>query len=371
MERTLGRIPAALLVALLLLTIHPAAGASFHTYRPGPDSIVSYDVRDIAEGQDGTVAFATSSGLSLFDGEWISYHRTPWDYETGMRDDYLRTLCFDSSSSLWIGYAAGVQTYDGQTFSSIDTGRIFRHMPVHDILRTGSDIWIATGNSGLQRYSNGSWTWFRPFHAGGLNAYTIDRMAMDHETGALYALSVHHGLWRTDGEGTEPLFEQVHDIPASSGITGLTDYPRGGILLYNDTCIFHYSPAGNLSVMLISDELGSADDIRFSDVQAAEDGTLLIGTNSGMYVVYDNEIRRHISRSTDGLQNNRIVRVFPDSSRRYWFVTPYETGYYIEEEPSLIPVEITCPSLSPDSRTTTPEPLEVEIIYTKAGQTPY
>ena len=70
MERTLGRIPAALLVALLLLTIHPAAGASFHTYRPGPDAIVGYDVRDIAEGQDGTIAFATSSGLSLFDGEW-------------------------------------------------------------------------------------------------------------------------------------------------------------------------------------------------------------------------------------------------------------------------------------------------------------
>jgi hypothetical protein len=362
MERTLGIFSALLLVLLLA---SPAAGVTVHTFRPELDTIVSCDVRAIAEGQDGMVAFATSSGISMFDGGWTSFHCTPWKYETGMRDDYLRSLSFDAENSLWIGYAAGIQTYDGDYFFNIDEGLIFRHMPVHAILRRGDEIWIAIGNSGLQRYSNGNWTWFRPFHAGGLNAYTIDHMALDHETGSIYALSVHHGLWKTmEGDGNDS-FEQVCDIPDIDAITGLTDYPFGGVMLYNDTSIYHYSPSSCLTLVLVADELGSGD-IRFSDIRAAEDATLLIGTNTGMYEVHDHEIQQHISRSTTDLQNNNIIRVFPDSSLRYWFVTPYETGYYIKENNQLIPIEIIDPSFSPDIAAPNPKPLEVKIIYTEA-----
>lgn len=362
MERTLGILPALLLILLLA---SPAAGVAVHTFRPGPDTLVSCDVKAIAEGQDGMVAFATSSGISMFDGGWTSLHATPWEYETGMRDDYLRSLSFDSVNSLWIGYAAGIQTYDGAVFSNIDEGMIFRHMPVHAVLRSGDETWIAIGNSGLQRYSNGNWTWFRPFHAGGLTTYTIDRMALDHETGSIYALSVHHGLWKTRGGYEDSSFEQVCDIPDIDMITGLTDYPFGGVILYNDTTIYRYSPTSGLTVMLVSDELGSGD-IRFGDVQAAEDATLLIGTTNGMYEVHDHAIQQHISRSTTDLQNNKITRVFPDSSGRYWFVTPYETGYYIKEKKQLIPIEITDPSFSAEITATNPEPLEVNIIYTEA-----
>jgi len=362
MERTIGIFPA---VLLLLLLINPATGIAVHTFRPATDSFVSCDVKDIAEGHDGIVAFATSSGLSLFDGGWTSYHSSPWDYATGMRDDYLRSLSFDNQNALWIGYAAGVQTYDGRRFSNIDEGLFFQHMPVHDILRRGDETWIAIGNSGLQRYSNGTWTWVRPFRAEGLNAYIIDRMAQDHETGSIFALSIHYGLWKTEGEKTEISYDQVNDIPGITTITGLTEYPFGGILLFNDRIIYHYSPSSGLTVMLSSDELGSGD-IRFSDIQAAEDATLLIGTNKGMYVVSDHEIRQHISRSTNDLQNDKIIKVFPDSSQRYWFVTPYEIGYCIEDDSLLIPIEIAEPYLSTETTGKNSVPLEVQIIYTGA-----
>ena len=86
-----------------------------------------------------------------------------------------------------------------------------------------------------------------------------------------------------------------------------------------------------------------------------------------MFVVHDHEIQQHISRSTTNLQNNNIVRVFPDSYQRYWFVTPYEAGYYTKEGTCLIPIEITNPYPAPDIAGKNPEPLEVKIIYTRAA----
>lgn len=361
MERTIVVLPIFLLIILL---VSPVAAVAVRTFSPAQDSIVSCDVRDIAESQDGMIAFATSSGISMFDGGWTSIHRTPWEYERGMRDDYLTALTFDDLNYLWIGYGAGVQTYNGEYFTNIDEGRIFQHMPVHDILRSDDDIWIAIGNSGLQRFSDGDWTWFRPFSGEGPGAYHIDRLARDHQTGTIYALSLGNSLWMNEGESDGQQFEEVSNIPDIEAITGLTDYPFGGVILYTDSEIRLYSSTGNLTSLLFSGDLDSGD-VRIRDVEVTEDAVLLIGTNNGMYVVADGEIQMHICRSSGELQNNKIIKVFPDSLRRYWFVTPYETGFVVGETAALIPIEYAEQYQNTATSGKKTELLEVQIIYTE------
>ncbi|MBT8507297.1 hypothetical protein AZH53_02485 [Methanomicrobiaceae archaeon CYW5] len=361
MERTIGLLATLLLILSLA---NPATGVVVQTFWPGQDSIVSCDVRDIAESHDGMVAFATSSGISMFDGGWTSTHRTPWDYERGMRDDYLTSLSFDVHNYLWIGYGAGVQTYNGEYFNNIDEGQFFQHMPIHDILRAGEDIWIAIGNSGLQRYSEDSWTWYRPFTSGGLDAYCIDSLACDHQSGSIYALSANNGLWRTSGEHDNQHFEKVSTIPDIDSIAGITDYPFGGVIVYTDKQIHVFSTTGNLTTLVIADDLGP-EDIRFRDVEATEDAALLIGTNNGMYVVADGKIRQHISQSTGELQNNKIIKVFQDSMHRYWFVTPYETGFFTGDIDTRIPIEYAEEYPNTSAPETNHNLLEIQIIYTE------
>ncbi|WFN35178.1 hypothetical protein L1S32_03410 [Methanogenium sp. S4BF] len=322
----------ALIFCIILFCVITPVSGSVITYIPATGSISSVDVTDIAESHDGMIAFATTNGLSLFDSGWVAIQSEPWKYDTGLQDNFINTIEFDENNYLWLGFSAGVQRYDGITFTRVGSDEIFTTMDIHDILRDGDAIWIANGNSGLNYFSEGNWEWIRPFTRNGPDAYYIPSMAKDHATGNIILTSRFNGVWKgVQDEGGFTFLRIPIDEEQYGKITNVVDYPFGGIILFNRDTVLHYSESNGIAVITGPKALGPGV-TRINDVAVTEEGVFVIGTNNGLYGVYNDEIIVHITRNTVGVTRDEVIKVFSDSKGRWWFVTKGEAGYYLPDD---------------------------------------
>lgn len=340
-----------LCIALVCIII-PVSGTLI-TFTPDTGSISSLEVMDISESHDGKIAFATTNGLSLYDSDWATIQERPWEYDTGLQDNFIMASEYDENNELWLGFSAGLQKCDGTTFTRIGEDEFFYTMNIHDILRDDDTIWIASGNSGLFHLSDGKWEWIRPFSEHGPDAYYISSMAKDHATGNIIMTSHSHGTWKCVSDENGATFVQ---IPCNTMQYGnhfdVIDYPFGGVVLFNENYVLHYSETGGIATIINSDMLGY-ETTRINDVAVAENGIFIIGTNNGFYGISvigtnnrfygidDEEIITHITRSTTGITSNEVTKVFSDSKGRWWFITKGEAGYYLPYQTGgKIPVKI-------------------------------
>ena len=315
--------------------------ATVVTFIPAGGSISSVDVMDISESHDGTIVFATTNGLSLFDSGWATIQKEPWKYDTGLQDDFIDCIEFDANNVLWLGFPGGVQQYDGRTFTRVGTDEFFYSMDIHDILRDDDTIWIANGNTGLNHFTGGKWEWIRPFAENGPGAYYITSMAKDHATGNIILTTRLNGVWKGVSDEQGILFSQIPIPEEQYGkITNVVDYPFGGVILFNQNNILHYSES--MGYVTVADPATLGDGVtRMNDVAVTESGIFVIGTNNGLYGYHNDEIITHITRNTIGISNNEVKNVFSDSMGRWWFITKEEAGYYLPDDmPKKIPVII-------------------------------
>lgn len=85
------------------------------------DGLPSNDVKDIHESPDGTLWFATYSGLAALKDDKF----TAWTTNDGLASDHIRTIYEDSDGVLWLGtYDGGLSRFrDGKFFNyTIDNG---------------------------------------------------------------------------------------------------------------------------------------------------------------------------------------------------------------------------------------------------------
>ena len=92
----------------------------------------------------------------------------------------------------------------------------------------------------------------------------------------------------------------------------------------------HYSETSGISPIADTHSLGYGV-TRINDVALTEEGVYVIGTDNGLYGLKDNEIIVHITRNTNEITDNEVVKVFADSQGRWWFITKGEAGYCIPE----------------------------------------
>lgn len=358
--------PGIALCISIFLFITPVSGAII-SYIPESGSISSLDVKDITESHDGMVVFATTNGLSLFDSDWVTILEKPWEYESGLQDNFIQTVEFDKNNNLWLGFPAGVQIFNGTQFIRVGMDTFFYTMNIHEILRDGDTIWIANGNSGLSHFTKGGWIWIRPFTENAPGAYFITSMAKDHATGNIILTTRDHGIWKGVSDEDGVIFSQIPFNEDEYGIIETAvDYPFGGVILFNENSILRYSDSSGISPVTDIHFFGYGVN-RINDVALTENGTFLIGTDNGLYGVYRDEIITHITRNTDEITSNEVTKVFPDSRGRWWFITKGEAGYYYPEEP---PEKMTI-TLTDDSTITTPEisepsgPLLIPVHYSE------
>ena len=342
---------------IFFLFVSPVcAGISgLNIFWPGDtNSIGTTDVSDIAAGKDGSVFFATSNGLSLFNnGKWTIIHSKASGnigYLDGIpkRND-IKCVEFDSFGNLWLGYNDGLQIYNGYSspvniIKEYPKGTLQEYQ-INDLQVLGEQMWIATGSSGVYCYQNGEWKWFKPYGMSGPDATRIVSMAVDYAEGNLYLASEKKPfnsqgnfiLINDDVKGAH--FKKISDYLIVNDMENVRTNRLGGVYFFNKTDIVSYSLKGGSSHILNIREVLKSDDTEISDIASLSDGKILIGTNSGLFSYKNGDIITSFSGKE--IFDSQISKVFVDSDERWWFTNKKIAGYYQENKFSpVISIEL-------------------------------
>jgi len=190
------------------------------------------DASDI--DQQGNIWFATSAGISKYDGTGF----TNYNSANGMVSGFTRDLLIDSKNMIWIATGEGLSIFDGRHFTKLIIDKdIPGDLSVRKIFedKTGT-IWIATVH-GLYKYEDKKFTKY--IAADGLADNWISSLIEDKKGNLL--ISTPKGITSYDGKQFTP----YTDIPANK-------LGRTPVLLLCDT-------KGNIWFNNGSGELGKYD----------------------------------------------------------------------------------------------------------------
>ncbi len=325
------------LIILTIILFFSPVSAGLVQFWPDADSVSTTDIRDIIDGTNERVIFATTNGISIYDGEnWEILHALPKDrrgYLEGIPlDDYVLEIEYDYLNNLWLGYSNGLQIYNGYSkpFTIRQPDGILFDVSINKLKRQGKIMWIATGDSGIFYYLDGSFTWVRPGEETGLTGNHINDIEVDYSKDRLYVASVSDGQFTFKGNPENITFKKISDPLITEDMIRIVSYPKGGVLFFNKTDVVHYSGVkGSSHVFSIGDLSPDADKIL--DVAVTKDGRYVIGTDFGIFCWNKGEVCKHITRY-EGLSGNDISTVFIDDKGRWWFASKDTVGYYVEPE---------------------------------------
>lgn len=311
-------------VLFFLLLLAPVS-AELVIVSPSPSTYATYLVNDYTNGPEGEVFFATSSGLTFYNGTWTTYHPPPAYRKETLLSDFILSIAYGPDGMLWIGTPAGLQRMNGPVFETVAGQEQLKNPAVIGLQRWDDALWIETHNAGVHRLENGSWTWFKPFH-GGPGSYALDDLALDPAGRVLYCVSRVDGVFAV-GENASAGFYPV--MPDGRRVTGFTDAvtdPFGGVYLFNRSCVSHLDGEG------LETSIGAPGDLGlfvggFNDVCPAPDGSLWVATDHGLFRWKGGEVLDHVYRA-HGIWSNVIKTVFVDCTSRCWFSTQTAIGYY-------------------------------------------
>jgi ligand-binding sensor domain-containing protein len=232
-------------------------------------------------------------------------------------------------------------------------------------------MWVATGNAGIHRFRNDTWTWFQPMSKTGPGFYEIDSMALDSASDALVIATNQEGLWLIRSPSDPVNFTQ---ISPKDGTYGLMQHvrrdPLGGVYFFDTSAIVHYSVKEGFVPTLTNSDLAFMP-IAINDIAAGQDGKLYLATDDGIYIWQDGSVVRHLTKF-EGIGTSGIVKtIFVDAESRVWFATQDYVGYYQESqipEPQ-IPIEmVTSPGPGNMSWTLAPTEL-IPAVTTQVPKT--
>jgi hypothetical protein len=327
-----------LLAAALILATPACAGLVLFT--PGSDSVSTTGIRDMADGPEDRVIFATDNARSEFNGTWSIHHWQFGDIARSPLSDFVTAVECDSGGNLWIGYPCGLQVYNDSSYTTFRDQQQLKNLAINDLQARGDEMWVATGNAGIHRYSGGTWTWFKPHAPGSPGCYTVKDMAVDYDTGQLYAASVNEGLWVLDeSEGSTEFYELFDHGQRITGIHGIGSDVCGGVFFYNRTHLFRYREGGNVEIVFsIADASPGSNEI--NDADQTSGGMYVVATDGGISGWQDGSFILHLDR-TDGIGKNLVKFIAVDTADRIWFAIPfYAVGYYRDDRSApLIPIK--------------------------------
>jgi ligand-binding sensor domain-containing protein len=290
----------------------------------GSDQISSLGVIDVAQDAHGDLYFATDNGLSIYDGAWHITHMTYGNPSYGLLSDHILAVEFDAGGNLWLGYPDGLQRIEGEDFVTIRDQQLLKSLDIHSLLFANGRMWVAAGTSGLHRYDDGIWEWFRPGGPEGLGCSYVTSMAGDAAGETLY-VACNEGIWSAKNTDEPVVFTPfLNGLMTGSSFTIRSD-PFGGIYIFNSSAILHFTPPDRWRTVVISEDLMPG--IGIADVGVDPDQTLWIATNYGIYAWKDGKVRDRL-HAGNGIRNNAVKKLYIDAEDRLWFVTPENVGFF-------------------------------------------
>ncbi|KAF5064362.1 hypothetical protein DSECCO2_284920 [anaerobic digester metagenome] len=344
-----------MLRSLILLILVFAAPVSAGTllFEPASDTCTSDRVLDAVNGPGGSVVFATDNGISYYSGDgWQRFHAHPSNASLGLLSDMVLAVEYDARGDFWIGYGRGLQRFDGHYFEIFSDVALLKDPVIRDLQRWGDDLFVATGSSGVHRFRDGTWTWFRPFGSSGLGCHSVASLAVDARFDRLVVGSMDGGLWEVVDHVDPIRFSPVEKTGSRySLLTGVRPDPLGGCYAFNESLIVHHDPDRGFREVVRANRIRPTI-TRFNDCCAATDGTLWCATDGGLVGWRDGELVALLERK-DGLGVSSNVRmVFLDETGRCWFTTPGFIGVYsgtqqeIDTRIGFMPPETASPTIT-------------------------
>jgi diguanylate cyclase (GGDEF)-like protein len=262
-------------------------------------------INAIAQTPDGYLWLATWEGIARFNGHRFRlFERGP---ETGLPDVGIRSLSVDHRGRLLAGGArGGLAMVHGGDWQALDRAPTMVVHAVHD--RHGR-LWLGTQGGGVVRRqtgSDGASDDERTF----LEGATAQQILPD-ATGVWVASS--RGLVRIEDDQARVLDNAgLPDAPALS----LLETEDGRLLVGTESGLFVRSGEAS-SFELLAPEFGS---LAVSALLEDAAGTVWIGTiNSGLYRLRNGALD-HMSTDS-GLPNNRVLSIYQDMENSIWIGT--------------------------------------------------
>ena len=264
----------------------------------------------------------------------------------------------DSRGLVWLGTNNGLFFYDGVTTHPVSNDEISRN-PTYSIIEHEDGLLLGTGN-GLVNYS--------------FNDNRFAYVPLDPYPGDIRCMTLHDGtLWmgsmsgvfalRLDSSEAEDLskglphhsvyslLSDIHGVVYAGTYEGLAKWnkdtgsfsevsiPEGGSRFVNcllqtrdrtgiyvgtEDALYCYIPATGLWEKNLPVSGGSVKSLAESD-----EGHLLVGTDHGIYDVYDNQVRHffHDLREDESISNSEIWCVLSDDAGYIW--AGHEVGFSV------------------------------------------
>lgn len=287
------------------------------------DGLASNTIRDTLEADDGTLYFATTGGLTRYDGNAFTtltqyepievsrgfslhgHHRDLWDVH------------IDKHGTLWIATFDGVFKHDGKRFNRFELPKIadkdqalFHPQMVACIFEdTNGDLWFGTDGAGAFRYDGNNFTHYtkETHKLASNNITTIIRD--DHNN--LWFGTANGGVSRYDGNSfTTHLRSREHSIHSGWGryFSILQDntgaiwfgaaYEGGGVYRYDGDSFQYLNEQHGLGN-------GGVPSIRMD-----RSGDVWMGTTAGVYR-YDNGRFINFTRDNPDTGDNILPSMNP------------------------------------------------------------
>jgi ligand-binding sensor domain-containing protein len=231
-----------------------------------------------------------------------------WSTRDGLADDSVRSLYEDDEHNLWVGLVSG-----GLTRWRIATMIPLRDEP-RELRQVGSaailqdhrgNLWIGTWGNGLFRLKQGSF--LREALPG--NSAAIRTLAED-ASGNVWIGTWFNGLFRYNKAGFQHFLLGRESL--TDAVSALLSDKRGGLWVGTYTGLLHFLdgvPAKNKGTLLLRDRL-------ITCLAQTDDGSILVGTSTGLYRVLGDDVRM-----VEGLSHPYVLSISIDDDRNIWVGT--------------------------------------------------
>ena len=133
----------------------PSVPFTIKLFAPSQNMIHSDQIMDMISEPGGGVIFATSYGLSFYNGTWETWHLNRNNISAGLMDDFITAVERDNKGNLWIGYSGGIEIYNGVYYQVIADQQLLKDTRINDLQRWNNDMWVATGTAGSTGIATG------------------------------------------------------------------------------------------------------------------------------------------------------------------------------------------------------------------------
>ncbi|MEO6323733.1 MAG: diguanylate cyclase [Thermoanaerobaculia bacterium] len=280
------------------------------------NGLVSNRVRAMRQARDGTIYFATMTGVTALDprGATRSF-RAPCG-------NWMRFLFEDGEGTMWAGGQDGaLLAIRGATSRCIDTSALGRSTNLTSMAQHGGSYWVGT-SSGLYPF-DGQALFGKPVAPGA----SVRDLRAD-GPGALWAPTKNQGTWRL-WQGVWQRYGEPEGFDTETRFMEIA--PDGAPWFAGDHGIWSFPDAR-------ASRLGTHNGLASDNIYLARfdgGGRLWVGTNRGLNVVKDGRVVSSFD-AADGLADNELNAngFTEDSEGQLWFCT---MGGVSRFDPAVVP----------------------------------